>query len=148
MSKPTFLLVDGHSLLHSWAELRRLHRDHPRHARNELAARLARYADASGERVVIVFDGQGETSEEPRRIPGLQVFYSGSGKTADDVIERLVVKYADRYELTVATEDLAERTTVEASGAWTTGTAGLVERVHRAEAGLAEKIKRLRGGNR
>ena len=148
MSKPTFLLVDGHSVIFSLGELRKLHRGNPRHARDQLVGRLARYVDSSDERVVVVFDGQGVTSEERTEVSGLQVFYSGSGQTADDVIERLVANYSATYELTVATEDLMERTTVEASGGWTIGVEALNERREKAELGLAEKIERLRGGGR
>lgn len=144
MAEPTFMLVDGHSAIFAIRELRELHSDLPRRARAELLSRMASYVDATGERAVVVFDGRGETSEEERGTPGLQVFYSGSGKTADDIIERLAAKYAERYELTVVTEDQLERTTVEAFGAWTIGVEGLVDKWRRAEGELREKIERLK----
>jgi len=125
-----------------------LHSQNSGHARELLASRLSAYQDASGERVAVVFDGSGETSEEPR-LPGrIQIFYSGSGRTADDVIERLVYNYAGRYQLTVATEDNAERETVAALGGHWISAAGLAERLQMAERRLEETLLRMREGGR
>ena len=78
--------------------------------------RLAEYRDFTGERVVIVFDGRGTTLTEERPSPGLQVIYTSGGQTADDVIERLAIRYAAQYEITVATDDRAEQDVVAAAG--------------------------------
>ena len=59
-----------------------------------------------------------KTSEETA--PGaIQVFYSAAGRTADDIVERLVAKYASEHDITVATSDLAEQQTALAFGAYT-----------------------------
>jgi predicted RNA-binding protein with PIN domain len=113
---PTFLIVDAHSMIFALQDLRRSHESSPRRARDELAAALQGYQDATGVRVVVVFDGRGEAGEEPRTPGGIQVFYGGAGKSADSVIERLVARYAPRYRLTVATDDRLEQTTVLAHG--------------------------------
>ncbi len=128
-------------------EWRGNHQRNTRLARNELAGLLTRYQDASGERVVLVFDGRGETVEEPRAPGGIQVFYAGSGETADDVIERLVAQHAERHRITVATDDIAERTTVEAFGAQWIGSRGFLDRIARAERDFAETIRKLRRGS-
>jgi len=47
----------------------------------------------------------------------VQIFYSRAGQTADAIIERLASKYAEKFDLTVATSDLLERETANACGA-------------------------------
>ena len=55
----TYLLVDGHSVIHAWPELKREHRIASRRhlARTELLKRLRNLQDMSGMQVVVVFDG-------------------------------------------------------------------------------------------
>ena len=112
-----FLLVDGHSVIFSWPELRALHRRRMSLAREALVKALTEYQDASGVRVVAVFDGQGEAPAEAGEPGGIQIFYSGQGQTADDIIERLVARYAGQHELTVATNDRVEQDTATGFGA-------------------------------
>lgn len=115
-SRPSFLLVDGNNVIHGWDELLDLQRRIPGSAYPELVRRLAEYRDFTGDRIVVVFDGRGETNIEERPSPGLQVIYTGSGRTADDVIERLAIRYATQYDITVATDDRAEQDVVAAAG--------------------------------
>jgi len=115
-SRPSFLLVDGNNVIHGWDDLLDLQRRIPGSAYPELVKRLAEYRDFTGERVVIVFDGRGTTLTEERPSPGLQVIYTSGGQTADDVIERLAIRYAAQYEITVATDDRAEQDVVAAAG--------------------------------
>jgi uncharacterized protein len=113
-----FLIVDGHSAIFSWPELGELHRRRMVLARDALIQKLTQYQDASGVRVVVVFDGQGQTrSAEASEPGGIQVFYSGSGVTADGVLERLAAAYGHTHDLMVATNDLAEQDTVAGFGA-------------------------------
>ena len=99
-------------MIFQWPELSALH------ARNGAAAReqLTRYQDSSGRHVVVVFDGKGARANEASEPAGIQVFYSKAGQTADSVIERIVATYASKYDITVATDDHLERTTVESFG--------------------------------
>ena len=46
-----FLLVDGHSMIFAWEELRQLHEQRMALAREALCQRLQAYQDVSGERV-------------------------------------------------------------------------------------------------
>ena len=66
--------------------------------------------------VVLVFDGRGSTITQESEPGGIQVFYSNTGHTADDIIERLVAKYGMLYSITVATSDLLEQQTAIAFG--------------------------------
>lgn len=112
-----YLIVDGHSIIFGWPELRKLHQQRSSLARQALITQLRHYQDWTGVRVVVVFDGK-DTSLSATSEPGdVQIFYSRRGQAADAIIERLASKYADRFELTVATSDSMEKETVQACGA-------------------------------
>ena len=117
LQRDRYLIVDGHSVIFAWPELRKLHARRTALAREALTKRLRDYQDWTGVRAVVVFDGKGKkikTASDPHDV---QVFYSRTGQTADAIIERLASKYADRFELMVATSDSIEGETVEACGA-------------------------------
>ncbi len=139
-----FLIVDAHSVIFSWPELEALHRRRMILAREALVKTLTEYQDMSGVRVVAVFDGQGDKASEASEPGGIQVFYSGQGQTADDVIERLVAAYGREFELTVATNDLAEQDTVSGFGAVCVSTARLREMLEEARASFQRELKRHR----
>ena len=124
-----FLIVDGHSIIFSWPELRKLHARRPSLARETLIKQLRQYQDWTGEKVVAVFDGQGSKVSEVFDPYDVQVFYARRGQSADAIIERLACKYAARFEVTVATSDMLEMETVNACGAACISPADLRERV-------------------
>ncbi len=114
------LIVDGHSIIHAWPELHSMHgRGRPEEragARETLVRELRSLQDNSGDQVVVVFDGRGARLSTENFPDSVQIFYSPEGKTADDIIERLVAKYASTLDVTVATNDGLERQTVMALG--------------------------------
>lgn len=117
--RPQYLLVDGHSVIFAWPELRSLHERRTSLAREALIKQLRDYQDWSGIQVVVVFDGRGTTVSH-ESLPGeIQIFYSRAGQTADSIIERLASKYAERFHLIVATGDYLEQETASACGAET-----------------------------
>ena len=108
-----YLIVDGHSIIFAWPELRALHARRTAVARDALIKTLTDYQDHSGVRVVVVFDGQGagKRASEVTEPGGIQIFYAPAGRTADDYVERLVARYGETHRLTVATQDrLVEQT--------------------------------------
>jgi len=112
-----YLVVDGHSVIFTWQELRRLHRRRSSLARDALVKKLRDYQDWTGTRVAVVFDGKRPTvsvSSDPGEI---QIFYSREGQTADSIVERLASKYAARFKMIVATSDILEQETASAFGA-------------------------------
>src|SRR3954454_23309031 len=112
-----YLIVDGHSVIFAWPELRKLHGRRTSLAREALAKRLRDYQDWTGTRVAVVFDGKG-TSVSVSSDPGdIQVFYSRAGQTADSIIERLASKYGQKFKLLIATSDVLEQETAAACGA-------------------------------
>jgi predicted RNA-binding protein with PIN domain len=114
----TYLLIDGHSIIFAWPQLRALHQRKPAQARADLIDRLRRLHDTSDWRITLVFDGREGTVEESR--PGeMVVAYARTDETADSVIERLVAASGKEGKILVVTADEAERRTVEALGAET-----------------------------
>lgn len=138
------LIVDGHSVIFAWPEIRKLHHRRMILARDEVVKRLTEYQDASGVHVVAVFDGKGERTNEATEPGGIQIFYSGANQTADDIIERLVAKYATEHEITVATSDMMEQQTVISFGASCVSVEGLQAMLDDARAELGRELKKLK----
>jgi predicted RNA-binding protein with PIN domain len=138
------LIVDGHSMIFQWPELRALHAKNGASAREQLTRALTRYQDATGTHVVVVFDGKGDRSNEASEPAGIQVFYSKAGKTADSVIERIVATYSSKYAIVVATDDYLERTTVESFGGTWISSETLAVDLRGADTDVTETIQRLK----
>jgi predicted RNA-binding protein with PIN domain len=139
-----YLLVDGHSAIFAWPELRKLHSRRTALARDELVKRLTEYQDASGVRAIVVFDGKGEQNTEQTEPGGIQVFYSAADRSADSVIERLVAKYGHEHDLTVVTNDLLEKQTTISFGAHAISVEALRALLGDAAADLARRLKKHR----
>jgi len=112
-----YLIVDGHSVIFAWPELRQLHKRRTSLAREALTKKLRDFQDWTGTRVAVVFDGKGTTVSEISDPGEIQIFYSRAGQTADSIIERLASKYGRSFSLLVATDDVLEQETASASGA-------------------------------
>jgi len=125
----SFLIVDGHSIIFAWPQLLALQRRSGASARENLIKILTEYQDLSGVNVVVVFDGKGERINEVTEPGGIQIFYSNAGRTADEIVERLVAKYGHKHTITVATADLLEQQTVISFGAQCVGSEGLRRRI-------------------
>lgn len=141
-ASPRFLIVDGHSIIHAWDDLRRLHLKGDKRylAREELLKRMRTLQDMGGERVVVVFDGTGAKTTEEREKAGVQVFYADAGRTADAVIEQLAAKYAGQFTIRVSTADRMVFDGVRASGADWISPEMLRFEVERAEGEMRGKI--------
>jgi len=143
-----YLLIDGHSVIFAWHDLRKLHDQNRSAARKALADRLQHLHDTSDWRVTLVLDGKLGTavSTGPRKPTDMVVSYATADQTADSIIERLVGASGRAAEILVVTADEAEKLTVESLGAATAspdwlrkelemegGTfTGRMERVHRS----------------
>lgn len=140
---PRFLIVDGHSIIHAWDNLRKLHlRAASRYlAREELLKRMRLLQDMTTQRVVVVFDGTQSQLTDEREAGGIQVFYADAGQTADSVIERLAAKYARQFELRVCTADRMIWETVRAFEAHWISPDDLKFELEKAEVEMRGKIK-------
>ena len=141
--KRRILLVDGHSVIFAWPDLAEIHQRNTASARENLIRRLTGLQDSTAWEVVVVFDGRGAKASSASEPNGIAVFYSRSGQTADDIIERLAAKYSRDCNVTVATDDLMERTTVEAFGCLSISTDLLLAEIQSADGALREKIQNL-----
>jgi uncharacterized protein len=140
LQRTRYLIVDGHSVIFAWPELRKIHERRSSLAREALTRQLRDYQDWTGVRVVIVFDGKGAQVSVTSGSGDVQIFYSRSGQTADAIIERLASKYAGKVDLTVATSDAMERQTVHASGAMCISPEALREAVEEARLTTPRKL--------
>jgi uncharacterized protein len=137
------ILIDGYSLLHNWPKLAAGKPRHSAAARDELIQRLTRYQDAVGTPITIFFDGAGAPSGTPAASsrPELEVLYSRSGQTADQMIERAAYRFSPYGEVLAVTDDLAERETVLSLGGMASSCANFIQSVEDALAELADDIK-------
>ena len=139
-----YLLVDAHSVIFSWPDLHGLHERNALVAREDLTRRLTAYQDATGVRVVVVFDGKGARSNSEKMPGGIQVFYSGGGKSADCIIERLAAKYGTEHEITAATNDHLVQQTVITFGGLAISVEALRELLGDADRDVSRRIRQLR----
>jgi predicted RNA-binding protein with PIN domain len=144
-----WVMVDGYSVLHAWPKLRRAAGRSLEQQRDALVRVLRQFGDARHCRVTVVFDGYA-AKRKPDAIeptPGVEVLFSDTGKTADDVIERMVGQSAGAADILVVTSDRMERHTVESLGAQSMD-AELFEAEVRAALGELETLIRQHSGRR
>lgn len=142
--KQRILFVDGHSMIFQWPDLTLQHARKTAVARETLIRMLTGLQDNSDWTVAVVFDGKGVKPSEASEPHGIKVFYSREGQTADSIIERLAAKYATEYDVTVATDDNLERTTVESLGGYSMSAYQLREEITVAGEALDQRLKQMR----
>jgi len=137
------ILVDGYSLLHNWPELARGKARHSAAARDELIRRLTLYHDAIGTPITIFFDGGGAPGGTPKPVstPEVEVLYSKSGQTADQLIERAAHRFAPYGEVLAVTDDNAERETVSSLGGLASSCWNFIQTIENTLAEHADDIK-------
>ena len=136
------ILVDGYSLLHNWPELAAGAPRHSETARDALVEMLAHYQDATGTPVTVFFDGRGSRRSKPKNESGgqVEVLFSHSGQTADDLIERAAHRFQDYGEVLVVTDDFAERDTVSGFGSSVASCANFIGMIQNALADMEENL--------
>jgi predicted RNA-binding protein with PIN domain len=136
------ILIDGYSLLHSWPELAEGAPRHSERARDALTELLQQYQDACGTPVTVFFDGQGPRGSRPKNqgSQAVEVLFSRSGQTADDLIERAAHRFQDYGEVLVVTNDFAERDTVSAAGASVASCANFIRMIDQALTQLQDSV--------
>ena len=141
--KQKILIVDGHSMIFQWPELSQNYATEGASVRETLIRMLTGLQDNSDWTVAVVFDGRGTKISSEGNPGGIKVFYSKDGQTADSIIERLAAKYAPQFDVTVATDDHLERTTVESFGADAISSRQLRSEMDAAETDVKVTIQRL-----
>ena len=135
--------MDGYSLLHHWSELARGRARHSAAAREELVQRLTQYHDACGTPITVVFDGaSGPAKPEKPAVSGMEILYTRTGQTADQIIERVTGRLVSYGEVLVVTNDLAERDLVISLGGMAASCENFVRTMESAEAEMKNDLKR------
>ncbi len=140
-----YLVIDGHSVIFAWADLRQLHDQNRAAARKALADRLQHLHDTSNWRVTLVMDGKlGTAIPMGKRKPtDMVISYATADQTADSIIERLVAASGVAPQITVVTADEAERLTVESLGAATVSPDWLRREILMEHASFADDLERV-----
>ena len=144
------ILVDGYSLLHGWPELAPGKPRHSPAARTELIRMVTQYHDTCGVPVTIFFDGTSglASADEPPSTPEVEILYSQSGQTADQMIERAAHRLVSYGEVLVITDDRAERDTVESSGALTSSCLNFIGMIDSALKEMSSQLKKYNQSER
>jgi predicted RNA-binding protein with PIN domain len=137
------ILVDGYSLLHNWPELAEGSPRHSEAARDALVEMLTQYQDANGTPVTVFFDGAGKRRSKPKNDSGsaVEVLFSNSGQTADDLIERAAHRFQEYGEVLVVTDDYAERNMVSGFGGSVASCNNFIRMIDDALTALKENLK-------
>lgn len=142
VAAPKHLFIDGSNLIRAWPELRELEKRDRDVARGRLSELVRVIHDFEGTHVTIVFDGRGTeaTVEQPSAQPTFVHIYTPGHLTADDVIEHFVGQISEPGNCWVATDDRAERQTIEALGGVSISTRELAAWVARTNARQQAKV--------
>ena len=139
-----YLLVDGHSVIFAWPDLRALHESNRSAARKALADRLQQMHDTTHWRVTLILDGKmGTAVATERKRTDMVISYATADQTADSIIERLVATSGVAGEILVITADETERMTVESLGAGTATPAWLRKEMEREGAAFSSDLERV-----
>ena len=138
-----YLVVDGHSVIFAWPDLRKLHEANRAAARKALADRLRVMHDGSSWRVTLVLDGTHGSAPGPRQPADMVIAYAQADQTADSIIERLVASAAMPAQVLVITADEVERRLVESLGAMAASPAWLREEMEREGAAFQVELERI-----
>ena len=145
------ILIDGYNLLHAWPDLAKGYPRYSEEARDELRFILQQFQDHSGIQVTLIFDGKGKKSptkrsnklkKKARESDMMEVLFSPSGISADNVIERLACRLAEYGKVLVVSNDSIEKSTVRSFGADTMGCQNFINEISRCEVSFSEKINR------
>jgi predicted RNA-binding protein with PIN domain len=140
-----YLVVDGHSVIFSWPELRSLHERNRAVARRTLTDQLRHLHDTTSWRVTLVLDGKLGTAvaaTSPKETD-MVVCYATADQTADSIIERLVAASGVAGDILVITADEAEKLTVEALGATTASPGWLRKEMEQENSSFATELNRV-----
>ena len=140
-----YLVIDGHSVIFAWPDLRKLHDQNRALARKALIDRLQHLHDTTDWRVTVVLDGKLGTSPPTgvRKPTDMVVSYATADQTADSIIERLVSASGVAKDILVITADEAEKLTVESLGAASASPSWLRKELEIEETSFTDELARV-----
>jgi predicted RNA-binding protein with PIN domain len=103
------VIIDGYNVIHADDDLKRTVKRDLQRARSDLIGRITRYLEKRKLRITLVFDGHGGITDVDIPVPGrLQVMFSCSGQTADELILETLRSSTNARAFTVVTSDMAD----------------------------------------
>ena len=140
-----YLVIDGHSVIFAWLDLRKLHDQNRAAARKALTDRLQHLHDTTEWRVTLVLDGKLGTPipSGTRKPTDMVVSYATADQTADSIIERLVAASGVAGQILVITADEVERLTVESLGASTASPSWLRQELEMEGSSFTDDLERV-----
>ncbi len=135
------LLVDGYNMIFAWEELSDMADLSLESARNLLVETLCSYQSYWGKRTIVVFDAYRQPGNigMTENILGVEVVYTKEGQTADQYIEKFVLKHVKKMRITVATSDGLEQMMIFGQGALRMSARELRQKVLDTEREIREK---------
>ncbi len=140
-----YLVVDGHSVIFAWPDLRALHDHNRAYARKVLADRLQQLHDTTSWRVTLILDGKLGTAvaSGSKKPYDMVIAYATADQTADSIIERLVASSGVVQEILVITADEVEKLTVESLGAASASPEWLLKMLEQEGSSFADELSRI-----
>ena len=140
-----YLVIDGHSVIFAWPDLRKLHDHNRAAARKALIDRLQHLHDTTAWRVTVVLDGKLGTAlpSGDRKPTDMVVSYATADQTADSIIERMVGASGVAKDILVITADEAEKLTVESLGAATASPSWLRKELEMEGTSFTDELERV-----
>ena len=135
------LLIDGYNMIFAWEELSDMADLSLESARNLLVETLCSYQSYWGKRTIVVFDAYRQPGNigMTENILGVEVVYTKEGQTADQYIEKFVLKHVKKMRITVATSDGLEQMMIFGQGALRMSARELRQKVLDTEREIREK---------
>ena len=139
------MVIDGHSVIFAWPDLRKLHDQNRAAARKALIDKLQHLHDTTDWLVTVVLDGKLGTHipTGTRKPSDMVVSYATADQTADSIIERLVAASGAAKDIVVVTADEAEKLTVESLGASTASPEWLRKELQMEGASFMDALERV-----
>ena len=108
------IIVDGYNFIFNYYKAKKISSDDLTYLRDRLVSDLSQYKNYKGCSMIVVFDAKkGQGTGQRREISGqIEVIYSGSGETADTIVEKLVHVKTDFQNIYVITSDYAQQKVV------------------------------------
>jgi predicted RNA-binding protein with PIN domain len=117
-----WLIVDGYNVIKSTGFLDDFKFTELKNQREKFLSLLSNYKRKGNHKITVVFDGSKSSQEFVHRenINGIEVIYSKSGQTADELIKDIVEKSSNPKEILVVSSDKGILYYVKMLGASTT----------------------------
>ncbi|MDP3014353.1 MAG: NYN domain-containing protein [Candidatus Subteraquimicrobiales bacterium] len=103
------LIIDGYNVISALSRYKGLKKLSLEAARAKLIEDLVNFKAATDYEVIVVFDSPKQSSIRKENFHGVKVIFSGKGKTADSIIERIIAENEERERIVLVTLDYTEQ---------------------------------------